>query len=104
MKGFKAGSERHNSLLAKHVYNERIGDNYYSYILSSDNQFVVTVKGENKAKLFTQYYRYLANLIPAILLAIGALIWLYLFRKELKIVKTAAMQLGQGHFKKGSYF
>ena len=99
LKDFKAGSELHNSLLAKHVYNERIGDNYYSYILSSDNQFVVTVKGENKAKLFTQYYRYLANLIPAILLAIGALIWLYLFRKELKIVKTAAMQLGQGHFK-----
>jgi len=32
LKDFKAGSERHNSLLAKHVYNERIGDNYYSYI------------------------------------------------------------------------
>lgn len=95
---FKSGTKLYNSLITKHVYNERKGNHYYSYALSEDNQYVVTVKGKNQTKLFRKYYGYLAILLPAILLAIGALIWLYLFRKELKTVKTAAKHLGQGNF------
>ena len=95
---FKGDKELIHNLQKKHVFNRRVGGSYYSYILSEGGQYVVTVKEGNQSKKFALYYRSLTNIIPALLLAIGMLIWLYLFRKELNIVKKAAKQLGQGDF------
>jgi signal transduction histidine kinase len=95
---FKEDAKAHAILLEKHVYNVKKGNKYFSFILSDDNKYVVTVEGENNSKKFFKYFRYLGFIFSGLLLAIGAFIWLFLFRKELNTVKSASKLLGQGQF------
>lgn len=67
-----------------------------AYLLSEDKKYLVEIKGTNARATYRKYYQYLSFLVPAILLAIGAILWLLLFRREFKKVNLAAKDLGDG--------
>ncbi len=79
----KSKTELIESLKKEHLYIKKTKNMNQSYILSSNNKYVITIKNPDSRHIFRQYYKYLSFAIPAILLAIGALIWLFLFKKEL---------------------
>lgn len=83
-------------LLKNRLYLATKNRNNTGYILSDDNQFLITIKTPHARSTYRYYYQYIAFLVPAILLAIGALLWMFLFRKELSTLKTAAKSLGNG--------
>jgi len=92
----KSESELIESLKKEHLYIIRTKNMNQSYILSSNNEYVITIKNPDSRNIYRQYYKYLSFAIPAILLAFGALLWLFLFKKELNILKSAAKSLGSG--------
>ena len=83
-------------LLKNHLYLETENRNNTGYILSDNNQFLITIKTPHARSTYRYYYQYISFIVPAFLLAIGALLWLFLFRKELNTLKTAAKSLGRG--------
>ena len=84
------------TMLDKHLYIESFGSKNFSYILSDDNQYIVSIKATNSRRNFRRYFRYLSFIVPALLLALGVLIWLFLFRKEFKVLNKAAKTFGSG--------
>lgn len=67
-----------------------------AYLLSEDKKYLVEIKRTNARATYRKYYQYLSFLVPAILLAIGAVLWLFLFRREFVKVNSAAKKLGDG--------
>jgi signal transduction histidine kinase len=84
------------TLKKEHLFLIKTKNMNQSYILSSNNKYVITVKNPDSRSIYRQYYKYLSFAIIAILLAFGAFLWLYLFKKELKILNHAAKSLGNG--------
>ncbi len=73
-------------------------DSNMAYLISDNNKFVIAITGANKKATYRRYYNYLSFLVPALLLAIGALIWIYLFRKEFSKLNRSAKLFGDGQF------
>jgi len=92
----KSDSELIESLKKEHLYIIKTKNMNQSYILSSNNEYVITIKNPDSINIYRQYYKYLSFAVPAILLAIGALLSLFLFKKELNILKSTAKSLGGG--------
>ncbi len=84
------------SSLLKNKLSIDFEDSNRAYLLSEDKQYVVAIKGVNKRATYRRYYSFLSFLVPALLLAIGALIWIYLFRGEFKKVNHSAKAFGKG--------
>ena len=84
------------TLKEKHLYLDDSNNINKSYILSDNEEYLITIEANNYRQEFRYYFRYLSFIIPALLLAMGVLIWLYLFRKELNTLKSAAKTLGSG--------
>lgn len=80
------------------LFIDRSAGVYHSYILSDNNKYLVEITGTNARATYRKYYNYLSFIVPAILLAIGALIWMFLFQKEFRKVNNAAKTLGDGKF------
>ncbi len=88
--------EMMQTLRLHELHFRRSGSTSPSYILTENKKFVVSIAPDNNLKTIRSYYKYLSTLLPAVLLGLGALIWLFLFRKELITLKKASVALGRG--------
>lgn len=93
---YKSNQHLIDKLLVQGLYLNNSIKNNMAFLLSEDKQYVIEIIRPNSRATFRRYYQYLSYIIPAILLAIGALIWLYLFRKEFKKLNQAAKSFGNG--------
>lgn len=94
---FKQGDEVMQSLMENGIYFRRVGKKKESYVLSDNKKYIVSYSLDNELDTIRGYYKYFTVLFPAILLGIGALIWLFLFRQELTTLKKASAALGDGN-------
>ncbi len=83
-------------LIAKGLHYRGQDRESSSFILSGNKKYVIEIAANNNLSTIRKYYKYLSTLLPAVLLGIGALFWLLLFRKELNTLKTASSALGKG--------
>ncbi len=86
-----------DTLIKKKLYID-YEDSNMAYLISDNNQFVITITNANTKATYRRYYNYLSFLVPALLLAIGALIWIYLFRREFNKLSRTAKLFGDGQF------
>ena len=84
--------------LKKHdmYYNPKERDPSYIYFLSKNKKYIIVAGPLTNSQKLENYYNYAQLVIPAILIALGALVWLYTFLRELKVMNKASQEFGRG--------
>ena len=84
--------------LKKHdiYYNKDKRDPTYIYFISDNKKYIVIAGPLRNSQKLESFFNYMQIIVPAILIALGALIWLYTFLRELKVMNRASKAFGQG--------
>lgn len=71
-------------------------DPEYLYFLTTSRDYVVVAGPLHNLQQFRNLFRYLYLIIPALLISLGLLVWLFTIRREITTLNKAAQQLGTG--------
>lgn len=94
---FDANSKIIQGLLKDDLYyNKAENDPTYIYFMSKNKKYIVVAGPLRNSQKLEAFYNYAQIIIPAILIAIGAFIWLFTFLRELKVMNKASRKFGRG--------